>query len=521
MTRSFRSAAVVLALLLGARTVGAQTLPVEDPVLRAIWAQGMDSSQAYRIAQTLMDSIGPRLTGSPSLKGANDWAAARLRGWGIESRNEQYGTWKSWRRGITHLDLVRPRVRSLEAMMLAWSPGVRGKVEAKVVIMPEVADSAALLAWGRQNKDAFVLVSFPQPTCRPDSSFRQFARPVTWDSMTAQRTRARDAWNARVTKAGGAQAVQRVLDRAGVKGILTNNWSQGWGVDKIFNARSEKAPTLDVSCEDYGLLYRLAENDQGPVVRMEAEAEFLGELPVYNTIGTMRGSAKPDEYIVLSAHYDSWDGGSGATDNGTGSTVMLEAMRILRAVYPNPKRTIMIGLWGGEEQGLNGSRSFAADHPEIVGGLQALFNQDNGTGRIQNIGMSGLIGPETAWASWIARLPAELTRDLNYSIPGGPAGGGSDHASFACYSAPAFGLGSLNWEYFSYTWHTNRDTFDKIVFDEIRNNAVLVASLAYLASEHPEKLGRTQRVMPPGRDGRPTQWPTCATPARTSMQSTR
>jgi carboxypeptidase Q len=526
MTRSLRSAAIVLALALGARAAAAQTLPVDDPILRAIWAQGMDSSQAYTIAQTLMDSIGPRLNGSPSHKSANEWAAARLRGWGIESRNEQYGTWRSWRRGITHLDLVRPRVRSLEATMLAWSPGVRGKVEAKVVILPEVADSAALLAWGQQNKDNFVLISYPQPTCRPDSSFREFARPATWDSMTAQRTRARDAWNARVTKAGGAQAVQRVLDRAGVKGILTNNWSQGWGVDKIFQAGTfkyplEKVPTLDVSCEDYGLLYRLAERNQGPVVRLEAEAEFLGELPVFNTIGTIRGSSKPDEYIVLSAHYDSWDAGSGATDNGTGSTVMLEAMRILRAVYPAPKRTIMIGLWGGEEQGLNGSRAFAADHPEIVSGLQALFNQDNGTGRIENIGMSGLIGPETAWAYWIARLPQELSRDFKYQIPGGPAGGGSDHAAFACYSAPSFGLGSLNWEYFTYTWHTNRDTFDKIVFDEIRSNAVLVASLAYLASEYPEKLGRTQRVMPNGRDGRPTTWPTCTTPARASAQSAR
>jgi Zn-dependent M28 family amino/carboxypeptidase len=257
------------------------------------------------------------------------------------------------------------------------------------------------------------------------------------------------------------------------------------------------------------------------VVRLEADAEFLGELPVYNTIGTMRGTTKPDEYIVLSAHYDSWDAGSGATDNGTGSTVMLEAMRILHTVYPNPKRTIMIGLWGGEEQGLNGSRSFAADHPEIVSGLQALFNQDNGTGRVENIGMSGLIGPETAWAYWIARLPNELTRDFKYQIPGGPAGGGSDHASFACYSAPSFGIGSLNWEYFLYTWHTNRDTFDKIVFDEIRNNAVLVASLAYLASEYPEKLGRTQRVMPLGRDGQPTTWPVCTPPARATKESTR
>jgi Iap family predicted aminopeptidase len=320
---------------------------------------------------------------------------------------------------------------------------------------------------------------------------------------------------------GGALVVQRVLDRAGVKGILTNNWSQGWGVDKIFSTLSAKTPVLDVSCEDYGLLSRLALHNQGPRVRLEADAEALGEQPVFNTIGVIRGEQKPDEVVLLSAHFDSWDGGSGATDNGTGSTVMLEAMRILRAVYPHPRRTIMIGLWGSEEMGLIGSRSFAADHPEIVNGLQAQFNQDNGTGRIENISASGLIGSERNWASWIAHLPAELTRDFKITFPGQPAGGGSDNASFACYGAPGFGVGSLNWEYGIYTWHTNRDTFDKIVFDEIKNNATLVASLAYLASEDTLRTARVQRVMPPGRDGQAQVWPACVTPARTSVGSTR
>ncbi|HEU4570800.1 MAG TPA: M20/M25/M40 family metallo-hydrolase [Gemmatimonadales bacterium] len=526
MARTFRALAVLLVAAFGARSLAAQTLSVDDPVLRAIWAQGMDSSRAYDLAQALMDSIGPRLNGSPAHHAANEWAVARLRSWGVDARNEQYGTWRSWRRGITHLDLLTPRVRTLEATMLAWSPGVRGKVNGRVVALPELADTVALAQWAARNKDAFILISYAQPTCRPDSSYREFARPDTWDRMVAERTAGRAAWADRLQKLGGAATVQRVLDRAGVKGILTNNWSQGWGVDKVFGAGTfkhplGKAPALDVSCEDYGLLYRLAERGQGPTVRLEAEAEDLGEQPVYNTIGMIRGSTLPDEYVVLSAHYDSWDAGSGATDNGTGSTVMLEAMRILRAAYPHPKRTIMIGLWGGEEQGLNGSRAYAADHPEVVSGLQALFNQDNGTGRIENISAAGLIGPEQAWASWIARLPAEVTRDFRITFPGIPAGGGSDMASFVCYGAPSFGVGSLNWEYFLYTWHTNRDTFDKVVFDEIKNNAVLVASLAYLASEHPERLPRDRRVLPMGRNGQQMTWPECTAPARSSVESPR
>jgi Zn-dependent M28 family amino/carboxypeptidase len=254
---------------------------------------------------------------------------------------------------------------------------------------------------------------------------------------------------------------------------------------------------------------------------VEAEAEFLGEIPVFNTIAEIRGREKPDEYVILSAHFDSWDAGSGATDNGTGTTTMLEAMRILQKVYPNPRRTILVGHWSGEEQGLNGSRAFSEDHPEVVNGLQALFNQDNGTGRIQNFSASGLINVGEYLAKWMSRIPTEISRNITLSFPGNPAGGGSDHAAFACYGAPAFGLGSNSWEYGTYTWHTNRDTFDKISFDEIRNNATLTAMLAYLASEDPETLGRTRRVMGTNQQGVQQTWPTCQTPARTSAESTR
>jgi len=225
---------------------------------------------------------------------------------------------------------------------------------------------------------------------------------------------------------------------------------------------------------------------------------------------------------MLSAHFDSWDGASGATDNGTGTITMLEAARLLSVAYPRPKRTIVIGHWSGEEQGLNGSRAWAADHPEVVQHLQALFNQDNGTGRIQTIGTQGLVGAGLLFAGWFARLPTELTADIKLQIPGVPGSGGTDNASFICYGAPAFSLGSLPWEYFTYTWHTNRDTFDKIVFEELKQNATLVAMLAYLASEDPVLMSRDRRVMPVDTTtGKPRPWPDCTTPARASPESQR
>ena len=258
------------------------------------------------------------------------------------------------------------------------------------------------------------------------------------------------------------------------------------------------------------------------MLRVTADAESLGEIPVFNTIAEIRGSEKPDEYVVLSAHFDSWDGASGATDNGTGTVTMMEAMRILKAAYPNPRRTILVGHWSGEEQGLNGSRAFARDHPEVVSGMQVLFNQDNGTGRIQNVSAQGLSRAGESLVRWFAQLPPQLTSDIDFTFPGTPGGGGSDYASFICAGAPAFSLGSLSWAYGTYTWHTNRDTFDKIVFDDLKENATLVAMLAYLASEDAERVSRERRAVMPADDaGRPREWPACRDADRTSAVSPR
>ncbi len=514
---------LTLLLPLALRSAGAQSFPVDDPVLRRIWQLGMDSSRAAEFAQVLTDSIGPRLTGSPGMAAGQDWLVRTYASFGVTARKERYGTWRSWRRGVTHLDLVQPRVRSLEAQLLAWSVGTRGRQEGRVITLPDVADSAAFRQWLPTARGAFVLVSFAQPSCRPDSSYRQFALPATFEKHVKERQEAQKAWAARVQRTGlDAGELADALGEAGAKGVLTSLWSGGWGVDRIFGTRATKVPVLDVSCEDYGLLFRLAARNQGPVVRLEAESQALGEQPAFNTIAVIPGSEVPGEFVMLSAHFDSWDGSSGATDNGTGTITMLEAARLLAHAYPTPRRTILIGHWSGEEQGLVGSRAWAADHPEVVGGLQALFNQDNGTGRIQTITTQGLVGAAPAFARWFARLPSELTADVKLQLPGMPGGGGTDNASFVCYGAPAFNLGSLPWEYFTYTWHTNRDTYDKIVLDELKANATMTAMLAYLAAEDPATVARDRRVMPADpQSGAPRPWPACQVPPRSSAESER
>ena len=264
-------------------------------------------------------------------------------------------------------------------------------------------------------------------------------------------------------------------------------------------------------------MYRLAARDQGPVVRVNAEAVDHGTAPTYNVIGEIRGTEKPEEYIILSAHLDSWDGGSGSTDNATGTVTMMEALRILKNAYPNPKRTIMEALWNGEEQGLNGSRAFVEDHPEIVENIQAVFNQDNGTGRVANISMQGFTGVAAYFGAWMTSLPNEITQHIRLNIPGTPGSGGSDYASFVCTGVPAFSLSSLSWSY-RQTYHNPTDTFDKIIIDDVMNNATLTAMLTYLASEEPDRLPRDTRVMSGTnpRTGQPFTWPQCRAPARSA-----
>jgi len=500
----------VLGTLLAPAVLPAQQFPTDDPVIKRIWDEGMtDKSQIAQLAQVLMDSIGPRLTGSPGHQAAVQWLQNMYRSWGVPARAEKYGTWRAWRRYQTHLDLAAPRFRTLDAIMLAWSPGTKGPVEGEPIVLPDAADSAAFDAWLPAVRGKFVLWTPPEPSCRAPESWDKLARPESVQRWKEGRDADRAAFNRRAQKYGRG-AIAR-MEAAGAAGVLSGLWSEGWGVDKIFDAATRTVPHVQLSCEDYGLVYRLAANRQGPRLRLDARSEDLGEVPVFNVVAEIKGSEKPDEYVVLSAHLDSWDGASGATDNGTGSVMMLEAMRILRQAYPNPKRTIIVGHWGGEEQGLIGSGSFAEDHPEIIKGLQVAMNQDNGTWRVEYIRMMGFTGAGEHFARWMSKVPPEIENLVDYDIPGVPERGGSDHMSFICRGAPGFRLQSNYPDYRQYTWHTNRDTYDKLIFDDLKNNATLAAMLAYQASEDPDRVSREQRVLPGGQT-----WPGCGVPRRSS-----
>ena len=585
LSRTVRIAAVAIAAAFPL-VAHAQT----DATMQRIFRIGMDSSWAPRLAQTLLDSIGPRLTASPGHHAAGDWVVKMYKEWGIEAEKATYGTWRGWRRGVSHIDLVAPRTRSLEGTMLAWSPGTKGvPVTAEAIVLPKFRDSTEFVKWLPQAKGKIVLLSPAYPTCRPSEDWLRFGTPASiarmdtaialmnreWAVMTGPDGRPDSTKLYRGTGyslALGTGTLGTRLEKAGVAGMISSRLklsgfsnpfaaaggrggagggaggggrggrggapvaggsmrgggpaasvtaanaartaggpggSGGWGVVEIFETYNKVAPAVTLTCEDYGLVYRLAENNQHPKVKLDLDATLQGEKPTFNVLGTIKGTEKPNEYVMLSAHFDSWDGGSGATDNGTGTMMAMEAMRILKLAYPNPKRTIMVGHWASEEQGLNGSTAFTEDRPEVMQGLQALFNQDNGTGRVQSLSSSGLtaIGPHLK--SWWQQLPSFYTDSMSnnavsWSFNDVPTGnpGGTDGAVFACFGTPSIGMGAVGWNYSTYTWHTNRDTYDKVVMDDLKHNATLAAALVYAASEDPDFISREKS---PGTW--PENWP--------------
>ena len=488
----------------------------QNKIINEIVEEVTNNSQLETLAHELFDVIGPRLVGTPQMKNAHDWAVKNYEKWGIPARLHQWGIWRGWERGITHIDMLEPRVRTLAGRQLAWSPSTSKRgITAEVIKPPKINDKSEFEQWLKTVKGKFILVSQNQITGRPDYQWKEFATQESFDKMKEERNKMSREWYSNISKTGyGYRDISKAFEDAGAVGLISSYWSKESGANKIFSARTDKIPNVDLNLEDYTMLYRMAERGLTPKVKIVSTSKELGEMPTFNTIAEIKGVEKPDEYVMLSAHFDSWDGGQGTTDNGTGTLVMMETMRILKKFYPNPKRTIMVGHWGSEEQGLNGSRAFVEDFPNIIENIQSLFNQDNGTGRVINISGEGFLNSYDYISDWLSAVPRDVAKGM-------PSTGSTDHASFVAAGVPAFNLSALDWAYSNFTWHTNLDTYDKIVFDDLKNNVILTAILAYKASEDEDKASREKRVIPKstinpysGRMMRSRGWPSVRKPNR-------
>ncbi len=494
---------------------------IDTNIIKRFQTEVAQHSQLENLGQQLMDDIGPRLMGTPQMITANNWLVSTYKKWGIDAENQKYGEWKGWERGESDAVMTSPRMQQLEAIQLGWSPATpKGKyVEAEVITLPALKDSIAFVNWLPNAKGKIVLISKPELSGRPESNWKEFAMEADYKNFLEAKQSANQDWNKQLsTMKITTNSVQAQLELAGAVALVSSYWTGGWGANRIFGTKTKKVAHVDMRLEDYQMLYRMVQRGIKPKLKLKATSKHIAALPAMNTVATIKSNIKPEEYVMLSAHLDSWDGGTGATDNGTGTILMMEVMRILKKHYPNPKRSIIVGHWGGEEQGLNGSRGYVKDHPEMMPKISVLFNQDNGTGRINWINGLGFIDAYDYFNRWFAYLPEDSRKEIKTDFPGNPGGrGGSDYAAFLPYDVPAFFLIGNSWDYGTYTWHTQIDTYDKIVWEDVRRNAVTIATMVYLACEEPEMFSRNKAQLPLDiKTGERMSWPKAVDPKRNS-----
>jgi hypothetical protein len=501
--RAWLAAAAGLAVV--AITVNAQTpppVPVQDKPVQDVKVAGdaidldkkiiemgkKENSEVMANITYLSDVIGPRLTGSDNLKRANDWTAEKMKSYGLTNVHlEPWTIPLGWERGTATAKLLEPdNGRSLTVAAYGWSPNTKGKIVGDVVIIRNQADLAKHKG---KLKNAIVLTSPPSEQVQPLDA----PRGAGGGGRGGRGGRGGKAADKAGDKAGGAQPPAGgdqqpaqpfrggrgggvgadVLQAEGVGATLTDsakphgllNMTGNWPRN-VERANSVEGPArLFIVHEHYALLWRLASRPEPAVTRVEFEVtnKFTpGPVTVYNTVGEIRGSEKPDEYVVCGAHLDSWDLAQGTTDNGTGSMTVLETARILgkaAAEGHRPRRTIRFILFTGEEEGLWGSKRYVETHAAELPKISAAFINDTGTGRVVGTGAVGVAAIKDIFDRELVSL-----KDLGVTISagrgGGGGGGGSDHASFNGVGVPGIIYQQDRAEY-TFTHHSQSDTLDK------------------------------------------------------------
>lgn len=475
-----------------------------------------NDSQILANLSHLSDIIGPRLTGSASLKRANDWAAEKMKSYGLE--NVHLESWElpvQWERGLAYARIVEPdngRIINLAAM--GWTPGTNGKVTGPVVIV-QARNPEELKKYKGKLKNAVILrgpptnvrpinelgslglggsptrATRPQPTSssatRPTPTGPASTRPGGFDQR-ADRSGFM-AFRREMNEFFQNEGVACLLQDAGKPhGLL--NMTGGWRMQDDRVTAAGQLPTAFVAHEHYALLYRLASRPEPQVTMMEIEiTNKLIPTPtmVYNTVGEIRGSEKPDEFVVVGAHIDSWDLGQGTTDNGTGTSVVLETARIIAKSGVKPKRTIRFVLFSGEEQGLHGSRAYVRQHKDEMNKTSVALIHDTGTGRVTALPLQGREKLKSLLEQQFVSLKqlgvTELTMRSN---------GGSDHQSFEAAGVPGFMFQQDPAEY-RLTHHSQSDTLDKAREEDLIQGTQVMAIVALRIANLDDLLPREKR----------------------------
>ncbi len=528
---SMRGAIVSLLMVPGAALCAEE--PLDWEMVNRIREEGLHRSQVLDTLEILTDVIGPRLTGSPALKEANEWTRDKLEEWGLErSRVESWGRFgRGWSFSRAAVHMLEPRATPLSALPLAWTPGTEGAVRGEVrrVTLDDEQDLEEHK--GKLGGQILFLDKPRDPVVDGDGAFSRYTSdqlealeqyPVPGEPRGVQARRRRMERAKFRRKRNSFLAGEGVVATVEISGRDAGIVRVGSGGSRE-PGESTGVTGLVLAAEHYNWVSRLLE--RGVKVELEADvaARFHDDdLDAYNTMAEMPGSDLADEVVMVGAHLDSWHAAAGANDNGAGCAVVMEAVRILRVLGAEPRRTIRIVLWSGEEQGLLGSRAYVAEHfatrpepekeedrktpsryrtptwpLELKPGhskLAAYFNVDNGSGRIRGIYTQGNAAVVPIFERWL-----EPFNDLGADTVTNRDTGGTDHLPFDDVGLPAFQFVQDRLDYSSRTHHTHLDHFDHAVGKDLKQASVILASFLYHAAMRDERLPREPLPRAPAR----------------------
>jgi carboxypeptidase Q len=469
-----------------------------------ILSEVREHGEAMQNSEYLGDSIGPRLTGSPQLKQANDWTAAKFREYGLTNVHlEPWTIAHSWTRGTARARIVSPTEHPLTIASAGWAPSTAGAVRGPVVYV-DIKKDEDFEKYRGKLKGAIVIAQEPASLSppKPDEFFGEGNRPMqTPPPLKGQPVPP--------SPFAAFQAVARkrteFYKQEGVAVVLRDS-NKPHGLLNMTGIGGEKfdigaIPTAFITGEGYRMLYRMQKH--GPVqVEIEMTNSFSDKpVDVYNTVAEIRGSEKPDEVVILGAHLDSWDLGTGSTDNGTGSMAVLEAARTLAKLNLKPKRTIRFILFSGEEEGLCGSVKYVEAHKDELEKISGVLVHDTGTGRVLTLALHDNYQDREIVDQVLAPL-----KELRLLEPTMTHMSGTDHLSFNEVGVPGFWALQDGAEY-SKTHHSQSDTFDKVWKDDLNEGAQVLAAWAYNTAQLPGMLPRRPLPYRPSADAAKAEAP--------------
>ncbi|MGP0065887.1 MAG: M20/M25/M40 family metallo-hydrolase [Isosphaeraceae bacterium] len=468
----------------------AATAPVPEPggeakaVTQAILEEIDKRSELMANIEYLCDMIGPRLTGSPGLNKANHWTRDKFRQYGLANAHvEPWMIERAWTRGDAKGRVVVPVEQRILLESAGWGPSTKGPQRGPVIHL-KAESTDELTPYKGKIKGAWILLA--------EVSVQPSPKNPRTNLDGEMRRRMRDFSRLMAFR----QELKKFLVAEGVAGVLRDS-NKEHGLVNMTTAASNftkaEVPEAFLTTESYGLIWRLLK--RGPVeVEIDMKNTFSdGEVEVYNTVAEIPGSEKPDEVVIIGGHIDSWDLGTGATDNGTGIMAVLEAARALKAVGVKPKRTIRFVLFSGEEEGLHGSRAYVKAHEKEMSKISGVLIHDMGTGRVKSIGLQGRYDLREVMEKVVEPFKEAVSlEELSMRNMGG-----TDHLSFLPHGVPAFAVVQDPAEYRK-THHTESDTVDKVYPDEINQGAKVLAAWAYNVAMLPEVLPRDPKPAGPG-----------------------